>query len=190
MQRIPAPNIAPRWLPKHRLIGHPVPARVAPWLFDSGSLTSRLIAHCAGRFHVRVLSQGWQRPTREETRRLGMRAGRVALVREVLLYCDETPLVFARSVIPRRTLTGRQKYLGALGNRPLGAALFSDPSMRRDELEVACLRGAVALYPALGSVDISGECVWGRRSVFRVGGKPLLVAEMFLPRLLADDVPP
>jgi chorismate-pyruvate lyase len=23
--------------------------------------------------------------------------------------------------------------------------------------------------------------VWGRRSVFRVGGKPLLVAELFLP---------
>ncbi len=177
---------APRWRPRRRLVGHVVPDDIARWLFDAGSLTSRLIAHCDGRFRVRVLSQGWQRPRRDEAQRLGMRVGHMALVREVLLYCDDTPLVFARSVIPRRTLTGRQKYLAALGNRPLGAALFAEPGMRRDELEVACLRGAARIYPALAELDTGDMCVWGRRSVFYVGGKPLLVAEMFLQSLFVD----
>lgn len=176
---------APRWRPRRRLVGHVVADDIARWLFDPGSLTSRLIDHCAGRFYVRVLSQGWQRPRRDEAQRLGMRIGHMALVREVLLYCDDTPLVFARSVIPRTTLTGRQKFLATLGNRPLGAALFSDPAMRRDELEVSCLRAPAAVYPALAELDTGHMCVWGRRSVFYMGGKPLLVAEMFLPSLYA-----
>jgi chorismate-pyruvate lyase len=29
--------------------------------------------------------------------------------------------------------------------------------------------------------------VWGRRSVFRVAGKPLLVSEYFLPELLKQE---
>ena len=49
---------------------------------------------------------------------------------------------------------------------------------------VTCLRGD-QLPAGLGLE--ADDTVWGRRSVFRVGGRPLLVSEYFLPALLADD---
>jgi chorismate--pyruvate lyase len=176
----------PIWRLRRQLTAAEVPANVADWLFDSGSLTSRIIAACPGRFHVQVVSQGWQVPMRNEVSRLGMRRGRLALVRQVYLFCDDTPWVFARTVIPRATLRGKQKYLARLGNKPLGAALFADPSMQRAELEVTRLSRAQSLLSAIDTNPFdSTTCIWGRRSVFYVGHKPLLVAEFFLPPLAA-----
>ena len=67
-----------------------------------------------------------------------------------------------------------------MGNRPLGAMLFADRTMRRETVEVAMLPAA---HNANQYTNI-GEPIWGRRSVFRVSGKPLLVSEYFLPELL------
>ena len=79
-------------------------------------------------------------------------------------------------------MTGRQRQLAHLGNRPLGAALFADATMRRDEVEVACMRPTHRLFDtATAALGESPEMIWGRRSVFYVGGKPLLVNEVFLP---------
>ncbi len=172
----------PRWRFQHQVRKTEIPSNITHWLFDSGSLTSRIIAACPGRFRVEVVSQGWQLPMRNEVLRLKMRRGRLALVRQVYLYCDDTPWVFARTVIPRTTLTGRRKYLRRLGNKPLGAALFADPSMHRAKLEVACFSNRDGLSDMnFRHRSARDDCVWGRRSVFYVGGKPLLVAEIFLP---------
>ena len=174
----------PVWRRKSQLRKALIPNTVADWLFDSGSLTGRIVEACDGRFRVEVLQQGWQVPMRNESQRLGIRNGRIALVREVYLYCNDTPWVFARTVIPRSTLTGTQRYLAHLGNKPLGAALFSDPSMERDELEVSCLAAGQSLFAtATQKMRDIPACIWGRRSIFRVGDKPLLVAEIFLPTL-------
>ena len=72
--------------------------------------------------------------------------------------------------------------MARLGNRPLGAFLFADPGMQRGPVELACIRKGQAMFSeaSLGLNQKPAE-VWGRRSVFRVGGKPLLVAELFLP---------
>jgi chorismate--pyruvate lyase len=67
-----------------------------------------------------------------------------------------------------------------MGNRPLGAMLFSDRTMRREDVQVAILPASNALK-MFTRVD---EQVWGRRSVFRVSGRPLLVSEYFLPEIL------
>lgn len=176
----------PVWRNKRQLRHTQVPAAAARWLFDHGSLTSRIIHNCADRFRVEVINQGWRIPMHNESLRLGIPQRRIALVREVYLYCGEQPWIFARTVIPHSTLTGRQRYLAHLGNRPLGAALFSDPSMQRDELEVSCLSPGQRLFEtAMRGVKQTSRCIWGRRSIFRVGDKPLLVAEIFLPTLPA-----
>lgn len=174
----------PRWFTRqHRYMQH-VPEGIAAWLFDEGSLTARLIAACPGRFQVRVLSLGWQRPFANEARRLRMRLHYRALIRQVYLYCDDTPWVYARTVIPHKTLTGKQRFLAHLGNRPLGAALFADPYMRRDELEVAHLLPRHSLYnSAVQGLAARPESIWGRRSVFYLSDKPLLVNEIFLPNI-------
>ncbi len=174
----------PVWRSRGMLLSH-APAAIAPWLFDEGSLTRRIICHCNNNFRVEVLSQQWKRPMLNEAIRLGIHPEQHALIREVLLYCGETPWVFARSVLPRRTLTGKRRFLGKLGSRPLGEILFSDPNIQRDELEVAEIKKGQRMFQcATGSLINTPESVWGRRSIFYLHKKPLLVNEVFLPSVL------
>jgi chorismate--pyruvate lyase len=159
-----------------------VPADMVDWLFDPGSLTARLIQGCSGRFQVQVLSQVWHAPLHNEIKRLGMRERQMSFIREVYLCCDGQPWVFARTVIPRKSLSGKQKHLASLGSRPLGAVLFADPHMHRDEIEVACLQPRQQLYhKAVAALPSKPASIWGRRSVFYLNNKPLLVNEIFLP---------
>lgn len=122
-------------------------------------------------------------PTLGECAALGIRQRRSAIIREVKLYCGDTPLVYARSVIPNSTLTGKQRAYANLGSRPLGAMLFADKSMRREQVMVSSLRPGDDHYVNTGEID---KAVWGRRSIFYVGGKPLLVSEYFLPSLVGN----
>ena len=172
----------PVWNYTRELRHGTVPEEMSDWLFDPGSLTARLIEVCSGRFHVQVLSQIWRTPQHNEIKRLGMRERQMSLIREVYLCCDDRPWVFARTVIPRKTLSGKQKHLADLGARPLGAVLFADPHMHRDEIEVACLQPREQLYhKAVATLATKPASVWGRRSVFYLNNKPLLVNEIFLP---------
>ena len=49
-----------------------MPSSMACWVYDSGSLTSRLIAACAGTFSVKVLQQTWAKPSLNEAQRLSI----------------------------------------------------------------------------------------------------------------------
>lgn len=165
-----------------RLVTRPhIPATLWSWLFDSASLTRRLLEVCEGAFEVRVLRQGWQRPLRDESRMLGLRAGETVFVREVYLLCHGEPCVFARTVIPRSTLCGKHRRLTRLGSRSLGAVLFADKTMRRGDLEIACLmRGHALFESASRALAARPQSIWGRRSLFQLSGKPLLLTEIFL----------
>lgn len=147
------------------------------WLSDRGSLTERLIKASGNRFSVTLLNQGPRRPLDNEVRALQLQAGRVAVIREVTLYGGDCPWVYARSVLPLETLAGRHRALRHLDNRPLGALLFADPTMSRDAIEIARVPGA--LIPQ--GLARGEHWLWGRRSVFYLDGRPLLVAEIFLP---------
>lgn len=159
-----------------------VPDGVLHWLLDRASLTQRIVSTCPGRFRVKVLAQHWARPMTNEARALGMAPSGHALVRQVQLLCDETPWVYARTIIPRSTLTGGERRLAYLKSRSLGAMLFADPTMRRSEVQISRVTPRDKLYGIVaGQLEQSPEILWGRRSVFTVSNKPLLVSELFLP---------
>jgi chorismate--pyruvate lyase len=113
---------------------------------------------------------------------LGIRRGETAIIREVELYCEQTPWVFARTLIPASSLRGPARRLTMLGNRPLGEVLFNDPHMRSGRREVARLLPRHPLFQAaVASLEQKPEEIWGRRTLFYLGGQPLLVNEIFLP---------
>ncbi len=177
---------SPRWSVSDRWRRGQLPPLLIDWLLDAGSLTDRLKQACPGCFSVRVLDEGWQRPRLDEAQILNMPKSTVGWVRQVQLLCDGEPWVFARTIIPARTLTGPQRQLTHLGSRPLGAFLFADPGMRRGPVELASILPGQAMFTcATGNLARSPAQIWGRRSVFRVGGKPLLVTEVFLPAIEA-----
>lgn len=146
-----------------------VPKRYRSWVYDQGSLTKRLIEASNKQFRVRVTFQGWAVPTVEERCILKVKDRHLALVREVELLCFDKIWVKARSIIPNTTLSGKERQLQSLGNKPLGEFLFKSRGMTRSELEYV-------------SVLSKGDGqVFGRRSTFYLSNKPLLVSELFMP---------
>lgn len=173
-------NPKQRWYLRHQLFNQSIQASLYPWLFDASSLTARLIALHGSDFSVRVLSQQWQKLSAEESTAMALNHAHSALVRQVLLCAADKPLVYARTVIPATTIQGAQRRYASMGNRPLGAMLFADRTMRREAVQVAMLPENHAAH----KYAETDKSVWGRRSVFRVAGKPILVSEYFLPELL------
>ncbi|MCP8901010.1 chorismate--pyruvate lyase family protein [Gilvimarinus xylanilyticus] len=162
--------------------GHLLPAGVRPWLLDPGSLTRKLRQLSHNQLSVHILRQSWGRPRLSEARALGVDITQHGLIREVILCGPyEEPWVYARSLFPAASLTGSLRHLRQLDNRPLGGYLFSHPHLGRSPLSVA------ALPPGSGVPEsLQGDkLLWGRRSVFSLKGKQLLVSEVFLPAFAA-----
>lgn len=172
----------PLWRSARQLNRAQIPPNIYPWLLDTASLTARLMQHCPDNFRVQLLSQERTRPLRGEAMTLAMRLSSRAIVRQVRLMCGTTPLVYARTIIPPQTLARKFHRFTRLGARSLGAMLFADPSMKRSEVEVTQLTAVDDLYQFI-TRDLSSKppSIWGRRSLFRLNGKPLLVCEFFLP---------
>lgn len=167
-----------RWYPARTLCGR-VRGPLRPWLLDKGSLTARLQAKSEGRFCVQLLRQFWYTASHSEARLLGIAPRARVLVREVLLRGNDQAWVFARSIFPHSSLQGSLRRMGKFDNRPLGAFLFSQAGMRRGPMEVS-------RFSCVGSSSDADEAVWGRRSVFYIDNKPLLVSEVFLPEFIAS----
>ena len=154
------------------------------WLRDQGSLTQRLVNLCGDRFSVRLLSQQWVRPTRDEARLLKIPARQIVLLRQVQLLCEQQVLVYARSVIPLSTLQGPTRRLKHLGSKPLGGYLFANPRLQRQQQQLLAVTGNNPLFTtALSGSSQDCSNIWSRRSLFTLGGKSLLVSEFFLPEL-------
>jgi len=171
------------WYLKSQLFQQQIPSFMMAWLMDEQSLTERLINACSQRFSVKVLNQSWVKPTSAERQLLSIRQGQKVLLRQVILYCGNTPVVFAHSLIPLKTLHGEHRRLGCLKNKPLGKYLFSKPYLKRSSLQWSLIKPSNSLYHVIAdSNELKGD-VWGRRSLFHLKQKKLLVSEYFLPAI-------
>jgi len=150
----------------------------ADWLLDPGSLTQRLKRQ-GTRFGVRLLGQMTAEVSADERHRLRVEQ---ALLREVLLCCNDIPVVFARTLIPEATLAASEGRLARLGHTSLGELLFARPEVSRDRIEVANFhRDSPVARLAMCLGQPLSNTLLGRRSCFFWSGQPLLVSEVFLP---------
>lgn len=166
----------------HNELSESIPAH----LLDPGSTTKHM-RNVSSRLTVQVLSHAWNTPWKSEAARLAIPPRKYALIREVNLFCDGQLWVFGRAVIPANTLTGRGRVLKRLGTTPLGQILFSDPSLKRSEFEIALLKQDDHDFSALFStihehIDDERQALWARRSLFYFYGKSLLLTEVFTQR--------
>ena len=160
-------------------------ARLRRWLLDRGSLTRRIQLR-SHQFHVELLALTRAPANRDERYLIETAARTVCAVRQVALHSDGVAVVFAHSVAARRALKGPWRLLLTLGTRPLGAALFADPRVRRQSLRFRRIRRGHELYKiACGLLEAAPAGLWARRSLFVFHGSRLLVTEVFLPAILA-----
>ncbi|ELX10784.1 chorismate--pyruvate lyase UbiC [Janthinobacterium sp. HH01] len=167
------------------------PPAYRQWLTADGSLTAKLKAH-SDSFRVQCLHQTTARCLTDEAAAIGMhRPGRV-WEREVLLRCDNTPVVFAHTVVPMSATATDWPLFSALGERSLGTTLFGDPQVRRSVLEFARLReghplaqrARRALQLEQGRDGPQELILYARRCLYRRRQGTLLVTEVFLPSVL------
>ena len=159
-------------------------ARLRHWLRDRGSLTRRIQARCDD-FHLQLLSQRSAPAGPDEARAIGLKPGMKCIEREVTLNCGNRAVVFAHSVLSPQSLKGPWRMLGGLGAKPLGAALFADPCIRRFPLRFRQLSVHHRLYPrAAHCLRRPPPVLCARRSLFVLHDAPLLVTEVFLPAIL------
>ncbi|MDZ4201151.1 MAG: chorismate lyase [Gallionella sp.] len=186
-------------------------ADLRPWLHDHGSLTQRIQQRCE-KFSVQPVRSGLARIAYDEAALLGITPHHLAYSREVFLYADGVPVVFAHSACASQHLRGAWKAMRGLGNRSLGSLLFTHPLVVRQPLRFkslrshhplhvgricACAVGALAPYShglllpgttrhvgLKPDLPIIPDTLWARRSLFTLHGAPLLVTEVFLPEIL------
>lgn len=157
---------------------------LAPWLHDKGSLTQRIQQRC-NQFAVRKMHSGLARIALDESALLKVAPQRFAYTRDVFLFADNQPVVFAHSVCAAQSLHSAWAAVAGLGNQPLGALLFAHPLVKRQPLHYKALRSTHLLYQQAAKVLSNPPSkLWARRSLFYLQGEVLLVTEIFLPEIL------
>jgi chorismate--pyruvate lyase len=161
------------------------PPAMRRWLTGAGSLTNKLKAH-SGAFRVQRLHQNPALCLNDEAAAIGLHRGSRVVEREVLLRCDNTPVVFGHTVVPMSADASDWPLFSALGERSLGSTLFGDPQVRRGELEFARLRAshplAARARAATGMRD--EQILYARRCLYQRHNGLLLVTEVFMPEVL------
>jgi len=102
------------------------------------------------------------------------------LTREILLHSDGKPLILARTIIPASTIKVACNNLSHLGTRPLGEVIFSYPRLERISMDISLVKPCRWTQLATDEGHIN-QPIWGRRTVYAIRHKQLLVSEFFLP---------
>ena len=174
----------PTWQAKHPFFKCLAPKPLQHWLTNRDSLTHALICACPKKFSVKVLKEDWQKPTLSESQALNLKPNSLAFIRQVHLYCGDQAWVYARTVIPQKTLRGELQKLTHLGTQPLGAILFANKHIQRGNIEIAKISSKHKIHQtALMFSQNKSDQIWGRRSLFKIANNPLMVSEIFLPNI-------
>lgn len=155
------------------------PSALVPWLAEPGLLTARVraAAGAATQFHMLRLERVPLLPSLRARLDVADDSG---LVREIEFACAGVRWIFAQSVFPDSTVA-RYPWLQELGESPLGEALRRVGETVREPLEYAELAPDHPL--AALAQPAGGASLWARRAVYRLGGAPIIVQEVFLPAL-------
>lgn len=170
-----------RWSPHMNGIG--ASAEMRAWLSDRSSLTKKLMMR-SQRFRVQRLRQANGLCLRDECGAVGLPRRLMVREREVILRCDEQPVVFAHTVMPLSSNAADWPFFSTLGERSLGTTLFGDPKVERGELEYATLHSSHPLVRrAMKATGRHYEQfpLFARRCLFKRNKGLLLVTEVFLP---------
>ena len=162
------------------------PVNLRVWLTLSTSLTVRLQERCH-LFAVQRLHQHRAKALRDECDRLSLDRCRQVHEREVLLCCDDMPVVFAHTCVPRTATHADWPGFHRLGSRSLGSLLFEDPRVTRSTLQFACLPSQHPLLQrictAIPPEQIKSR-LFARRCLFQRNRSKMLVTEVFLPGIV------
>jgi len=137
---------------------------ILSWLNESGSITSRIKSFSDFKLKLLRDSPGEVDAAVDD---LIISNYKENNIREVLLYSDEEPLIYAKSIIPLETIRLGLGVLGNLKENPLGDILFSNPEIKKE-------------YMLFSKFESNKRIFYGRKGIYTVKGFPFSVCEIFL----------
>ena len=137
---------------------------ILSWLNEPGSITSRIKSF--SNFRLKLLRDG---PGEVDITEDDLIVANYEEnnTREVILYSDEKPLIYAKSIIPLETIRLGLSILGNLKENPLGDILFSNPEIKKE-------------YMLFSKFESNKKSFYGRKGIYTVKGFPFSVCEIFL----------
>ena len=142
-----------------------VDTSIFSWLSESGPITNRI--KLSQKFELELLNDEIDEISKEEKLFLNSVSGTFR-VRRVILLGNNTPVVYAKSVIPSSTIENGLSSLGKIGNAPLGDILFTPGVFTK--LEMVCA----------SFLSKEKNVYWGRKIKYSVNSEPISVMEVFL----------
>ena len=157
-----------------------LPAPLASWLGEPGLLTERIQAESRSPVAVHVVEERLAFLNGEQQAILEAPAAS-CFARRVELNSAGRTWVYAETLIPDHTLEAHP-WLAELGDSSLGSTLAACADLSRGSFEFAPLPATHPLaVQALSRAAMDAAVVWARRSWFALGGRRLLVQEVFMP---------
>ena len=127
---------------------------ILSWLNEPGSITSRIKSF--SNFRLKLLRDGPGEVDITEDD-LIVENYEENNTREVILYSDEKPLIYAKSIIPLATIRLGLGVLGNLKENPLGDILFSNPEIKKK-------------YMLFAKFQSNEKIFYGRKGIYTVKG--------------------
>ena len=150
-----------------------------PWVKDKGSLSNKIInimpfriKELKGR-HIKVFNDEKVFFQKKNTGDL--------YIREALIFADKLPIVYARTVIPKKYLRGFWGRVKNLKNSPLSEIVFNKKYILRSNFVFKNLSDNDELTKRLNAYKIFERGrIMARKSVFNHRGQKALLTEVFL----------
>tara|TARA_B100001142_G_scaffold33024_1_gene29328 strand:- start:1380 stop:1868 length:489 start_codon:yes stop_codon:yes gene_type:complete len=139
-------------------------AEIESWLLEQGPITKRIKS--MKKFRLELIQDELSEVKEDEILFLTTDDESIR-VREVILYGNNTPMVFARTIIPNTTINKGLKELGEIGNKPLGDILFEKNIFSKEDIVFATFKDGKSIF-------------WGRKIKYSVKNQPFSVMEVFL----------
>ena len=137
---------------------------IKSWLIEQGPITKRIKSEES--FKLNLIKDEISAVDDSEKKFLEESSDKIK-VREVILMGNNIPRVYAKSLIPIRTIENGFSRLGELGTKPLGDILFEKEIFKKTNVVYAQFQDQDSIF-------------WGRKTKYIVKNMPLSVMEVFL----------
>jgi chorismate-pyruvate lyase len=101
-------------------------------------------------------------------------------IREICHDCDDGPLVYAQTVIPRETYLVHETTFQTLGTKSIGDHfLFKHRNVRRSPFQCSVIDKKNKIYPIIAQHLGAEAQFYKRESIFHIGDNTLSISEYF-----------
>ena len=153
-----------QWISYEVMNAQPKSKIIKSWLLEEGPITKRIESN--EKFELKLLRDDLGNVNKLDRSFLGHLNGDMK-IREVILYGNKNPRVYAQSIIPVETINKGLSKLGKLGTKPLGDILFEKNIFKKENTVFAQFKEEKNIF-------------WGRKTKYNVKHKPFSVMEVFL----------